>query len=201
MGGREPAQAVAPLQTKPFHVEIDETGDGVIERRDGFRSGRRTTQSLADDARQSTLCHHAARRARDLECWAGFRAAAEFARSSTGRATDARSPKVTALAIRVLQAFSAALDQPENVPSFSIVSARTAWLKAASGRPGRRSRRSWVRSDRPAVSALQRPSQPWGGRTGRSMARCLARCRLAGVDPLLTFPISPVRAENTRKRA
>jgi hypothetical protein len=32
MGGREPAQVVAPLQTKPFHVEIDETGDGVIER-------------------------------------------------------------------------------------------------------------------------------------------------------------------------
>ena len=43
-------QVVAPLQTKPFHVEIDETGDGVIERRDGFRSGRRTRQSLADDA-------------------------------------------------------------------------------------------------------------------------------------------------------
>ena len=41
---------LAPLQTKPFHVEIDETGDGVIERRDGFRSGRRTRQSLADDA-------------------------------------------------------------------------------------------------------------------------------------------------------
>ena len=51
MGGREPAQVVAPLQTKPFHVEIDETGDGVIERRDGFRSGRRTRQILADDAR------------------------------------------------------------------------------------------------------------------------------------------------------
>ena len=46
----QPAQVVAPLQTKPFHVEIDETGDGVIERRDGFRSGRRTRQSLADDA-------------------------------------------------------------------------------------------------------------------------------------------------------
>jgi len=50
MGGREPAQVVAPLQTKPFHVEIDETGEGVIERRDGFRSGCRTRRSLADDA-------------------------------------------------------------------------------------------------------------------------------------------------------
>ena len=51
MGGRDPAQVVAPLQTKPLHVEIDETGNGVIERRDDVRSGRRTRQSLADDAR------------------------------------------------------------------------------------------------------------------------------------------------------
>ena len=39
MGGRGPAQVVAPLQAKAIQLEIDEAADHVIERRNAIRSG------------------------------------------------------------------------------------------------------------------------------------------------------------------
>ena len=42
----QPAQVVAPLQTKPFHVEIDETGEASARRRARARRRRGRSASL-----------------------------------------------------------------------------------------------------------------------------------------------------------
>jgi hypothetical protein len=50
MGGRAPAQVIAPLQTKSFGVEIGEAGNYVTERCDDVRSRGRVQQALPDAA-------------------------------------------------------------------------------------------------------------------------------------------------------
>jgi hypothetical protein len=83
MGGRGPAQVVAPLQAKPIHVEIDEASDHLVEPRDGVRSRRRRNQGLADAAQLLWLRHHAARRAWSLDWRRAFLGTdAEFPRAS-----------------------------------------------------------------------------------------------------------------------
>ena len=66
MGGRGPAQMVAPLQAKPICVEIGEVRDHVVERPCVVRLRRQRRRGLADAARMSPHRHHAARRALDF---------------------------------------------------------------------------------------------------------------------------------------
>ena len=63
MGGRGPAQMIAPLQSKPICVEIGQARDHVLDRPCVVRSRRPRRRRLADAARKSAHRHHAARRA------------------------------------------------------------------------------------------------------------------------------------------
>ena len=67
MGGRGPAQVIAPLQTKPVRAEIDEARDCLIQRCDAVGPLSHARQTLAEAARSSGLDHQAARLDRAFE--------------------------------------------------------------------------------------------------------------------------------------
>src|SRR5208337_4002207 len=101
MGGRGPAQVVAPLQAKAVQIEIDEAADHVVERRNAIRSRHRRKQGLADAVRLSALRHYAARRACGFaERDDFFRTAAEFARPSSSAAAAALASSLRSVWMR-----------------------------------------------------------------------------------------------------
>ena len=51
MGGRGPAQVIAPLQAKSVRVELDQRGDRIVEGQDALGSPRRAKQTFARAAR------------------------------------------------------------------------------------------------------------------------------------------------------
>src|SRR5271165_5775810 len=80
MGGRGPAQVVAPLQAKPICVEISEARDQIVEGRCLVRSLRRRRGDSAGATRMSAHWHHAARRTLDFTWrWTFFEGVSESA--------------------------------------------------------------------------------------------------------------------------
>jgi hypothetical protein len=60
MGGRGPAQVIAPLQAKPIRVELDQRRDHVIDGQDALGSRREAKQTFARGARWSAPSHQTA---------------------------------------------------------------------------------------------------------------------------------------------
>jgi hypothetical protein len=81
---------IAPLQTKPVRVEINEAEDCLSERCDAVGSRSRARRGVGDATRSSAFYHHAARPACGFERRSvGFRGIGESAGFSKVSATGA----------------------------------------------------------------------------------------------------------------